>query len=161
MYAWRGPSPHLLPFFVHKRQKQTLLFVVCYQLEEVLSYTVELPISFMIFFELSQTLWSHQFIMLTISLTQLDFFKRFYLFTFRQRGSGGEKGRETSICGCLSHASKWEPGPKPRHGPWLGIELVTFWFAGRCSTHWASPGRTPLTQLGLISNKRMLLIIVS
>ena len=30
------------------------------------------------------------------------FFKRFYLFIFR--GEGREIGRETSMCGCLSHA---------------------------------------------------------
>ena len=39
------------------------------------------------------------------------------------------RGRETSMCGCLSHGPRWRPGPRPRHVPWLGIELVTLWFS--------------------------------
>ena len=34
------------------------------------------------------------------------FFKKiFYLFIFRERGREGERERETSMCGCLSHGS--------------------------------------------------------
>ena len=33
----------------------------------------------------------------------------------------------------------WRLGPQSRHVPWLGIELVTFWFAGCQSIHWATP----------------------
>ena len=39
-------------------------------------------------------------------------------------------GRETSMCGCLSHAPQREPGWTPRHVPCLGIELATLCFAG-------------------------------
>ena len=28
--------------------------------------------------------------------------------------------------------------PQPRHVPWPGIELATFWFAGQHPTHWAT-----------------------
>ena len=43
-----------------------------------------------------------------------------YLFIFKdfiyfQTGEGKERGRETSMCGCLSCAAYWGPGPKPRH----------------------------------------------
>ena len=42
----------------------------------------------------------------TLNLFQLSFFfLRFSLFIFRQRGREGE--RETSMCGCLSHAPYW------------------------------------------------------
>ena len=34
---------------------------------------------------------------------------------FRERGREGERGRETSMCGCLSCAPNWGPGPQPRH----------------------------------------------
>ena len=40
----------------------------------------------------------------------LFFFKRFYLFLDRGEGREKEGGRETSICGCLSHAPYWRPG---------------------------------------------------
>ena len=39
----------------------------------------------------------------------------FYLFIFRERGR--ERGRETSMHGCFSHAPYWGPGPQPRHVP--------------------------------------------
>ena len=49
------------------------------------------------------------------------FFKRFYLFTFIERGREGEREeekhqyvRDTSI-GYLSHALNWEPGLPPKH----------------------------------------------
>ena len=45
------------------------------------------------------------------------------------------------MCGCLSHASDWGPGPQPRHVPWLGIEPATLWFSGLCSIHWPIPDR--------------------
>ena len=35
------------------------------------------------------------------------------LFRFRE----GKGGRETSMCGCLSSAPHWRPGPQPRHMP--------------------------------------------
>ena len=74
------------------------------------------------------------------------FFKRFYLFTFG-RGKGREKERERNInvwekhrsVSCLSHAPNQGPGPQPRHEPCLGIKLMTLWFLGRLSIHWATP----------------------
>ena len=67
------------------------------------------------------------------------YFLRFYLFIFRERGREGERERETSMCGCLSRTPYWGPGPQPRHVPWLGIEPMALWFAGRHSIHWAAP----------------------
>ena len=72
--------------------------------------------------------------------------KRFYLFIFRGRGREGEREkhvlRETLI-GCLSppRPPNWGPGLKPRHVPWLGIEPVTFCFAGQRSVSWATSAR--------------------
>ena len=65
------------------------------------------------------------------------FFFRYYLFT--NRGKGRERGRETSMCGCLSCAPYWGPGLQPRHVPWPGIELATPWSAVQHWIHWASP----------------------
>ena len=45
------------------------------------------------------------------------------------------------MCACLSCAPKWGPGLQPRHVPWLRIELVTLWFTGWHSIHWATPAR--------------------
>ena len=45
------------------------------------------------------------------------------------------------MCGCFSRGSPWGPGLKPRHVPWLGIELATLWFAGLRLIHWATPAR--------------------
>ena len=44
-----------------------------------------------------------------------------YLFLERGREGGGRK-REKSMCGCLSSAPYWGPGPQPRPVPWLGID---------------------------------------
>ena len=43
------------------------------------------------------------------------------------------------MCVCLSCTPYWGPGLQLRHGPWLGIELATLWFAGQHSIHWATP----------------------
>ena len=48
------------------------------------------------------------------------------------------------MCGCLSCAPYWGPGPQPRHVPWLGIELAALWFTGLRSIHWAPPARPGL-----------------
>ena len=49
------------------------------------------------------------------------------MYSFLERGEGRRKrGRETSMCGCLSHAPYWGPDPQPRHVPWLGIEPEPF-----------------------------------
>ena len=50
------------------------------------------------------------------------FLKIFYLFIFRR---GRERKTEMSLCGCLSSAPYWEPGPPPTHVPWLGIQTAT------------------------------------
>ena len=71
----------------------------------------------------------------------MGLFKRFYLFL--DRGEGIKRGRETSMCGSFSCAPYWRPGPKPKHVPWLGIELATPWFAGWHSIHRATPARVP------------------
>ena len=45
------------------------------------------------------------------------FFKVF-IYLFYTEGKGRRKrGRETSVCGCLSYAPYWGPGPQPRHVP--------------------------------------------
>ena len=68
-----------------------------------------------------------------------DFFFLFclnkILFIYFRGGKGGRKrGREISMCGCLSCASYW-------HVPWLGIEPAMLWFTVQCSIHWATPAR--------------------
>ena len=71
------------------------------------------------------------------------FFKEF-IHPFPERGKGREKGRkrgrETSMCGCLSCASYWGPGPQPRHVPWVGMKPATFWFSGWHSLSHTSQG---------------------
>ena len=66
----------------------------------------------------------------------------FFFFFFLREGKGRRKrGRETSMCGWLLYTPYWGPSPQPRHVPWLGIELVTLWFAGRHSiTETHQPG---------------------
>ena len=68
------------------------------------------------------------------------FFLRFY---FRQR-EGREKERKRNINVWLPLTlpllGTW-PGLQPRYVPWLGIKLVTLWFAGRCLIQWATPAR--------------------
>ena len=73
-----------------------------------------------------------------MSLLPLIFFK-YFIYLFLDRGKGGRKrGRETSMCGCLSHHPSWGPGPQPRHVPWLGIEPVTLWFTGQHLVYWTT-----------------------
>ena len=82
--------------------------------------------------------------------TFLFFFKILFIYFSREGKGRRESGRETSMCGCLLCACPpptQEPGPQPRHVPWLGIKLVTLWFAGWCSIHWATPTRALSTFL--------------
>ena len=84
--------------------------------------------------------------------------KIFYLFIFRERGRQGEKhryARGTAISH-LSHTPTWGPSPQPRHVPWLGIEPVILWSAGRHSIHWATPGRAILVIILSEQNKMWL-----
>ena len=48
--------------------------------------------------------------------------------------------RDTSTS-CLLRALSWGPGPQPRPGPWLGIELATSQFTSWCAVHWATPAK--------------------
>ena len=41
--------------------------------------------------------------------SSFSFFLRFYLFSFREGKGGTKRGRETSMCGCLSRAPSWGP----------------------------------------------------
>ena len=75
------------------------------------------------------------------------FFKRFIYLFLERREVAGEREWETSMWGCLSCAPNWGPGPKPRHVPWLGIELVTVWYVGQHSIHWASPAQAMIVIL--------------
>ena len=70
------------------------------------------------------TLWEipslkMEYITSTLWRLWILFFKDF-IYLFSERGEGRKRGRETSMCGCLSHAPYWGPGLKPRHVPWLG-----------------------------------------
>ena len=71
-----------------------------------------------------------------------SFFFLDFIYLFLESREGREKERkETWRCGCLTHTPNWGPGPHPRHVLWLGIKLVTLWFAGPLSIHWATPSR--------------------
>ena len=74
-----------------------------------------------------------------------------YLFLYRGERIGRKRGRETSVCGCLSCAPYWWPGLQPRHVPWLGIKLVTLCFAGQHSIYWATPARATHFLIGLFA----------
>ena len=68
------------------------------------------------------------------------FFKRFYLFILRDGKGGRKRGRDTLMCGCLSHTPYQGPGPQPRHVSWQRIKLVTQ-IGSQHSIHWATPAR--------------------
>ena len=74
-------------------------------------------------------------------VTFFFFFLEDIIYLFLERGREEERGRDTSMCGCLLCAPYWGRGLRPRHVPWLSIELVTLWFAGWHSIHWATPAR--------------------
>ena len=63
------------------------------------------------------------------------------VFIYFQRREGRKRGKETLICGCLSSTPYWRSGPQPRNVPWLGNELMTLWFTGWHSIHWATLAR--------------------
>ena len=66
----------------------------------------------------------------------------FNFFISLERGEGREKKRERYI-------NVWLPLTHPILGTWpasqacalTGFELVTLWFTGPCSIHWATPAR--------------------
>ena len=74
-------------------------------------------------------------------LNYIDLFlKRFYLLIFTEGKWRRKRGRETSMCGCLSHTHNQGPGLQPRHVPWLGIERPFGSQAGVQSTEPHQPG---------------------
>ena len=66
-----------------------------------------------------------------------------------------KRGRETSVCGCLSQALNWRPDLQPRHVPWLGIEPVTLWSTG---WHLIHEPHQPLGYVKLNNEKYVLLL---
>ena len=78
-----------------------------------------------------------------------SFFLKILFICFQREGKRRRKrGRETSICGCLSHTPYWGPGLQPRHVPWLGIEPVTLWFTvDTQSTELHQPGLENISSL--------------
>ena len=90
-----------------------------------------IPLVHFLKFEYSDFSLKHM--MLVCNRFIINIFLRFYLF-ISERGREGEREgekhqcvRETSIS-CLSCTTNRGLGPKPRHVPWLGIELATLWF---------------------------------
>ena len=79
--------------------------------------------------------------LLALSNKHCCFFFNILFIYFIERGREGERGRETSTCGCLSCGLHSGPGLSPRHMPWLGIEPATLWLSSRHSIHWATPAR--------------------
>ena len=76
------------------------------------------------------------------------FEKDLLFFKNLDREDGREKERERNINVWLPLVCpNCGPDPQPRHVPWLGIEPVTFWFAGQHSMHWATPARADLHTL--------------
>ena len=71
----------------------------------------------------------------------LFFLFKDFIYLFLEGKGGRNIGKETSMCGCLSHTPYWDPGLQPRHVPWLGIARATLWFTAWCSIHWATPVR--------------------
>ena len=48
------------------------------------------------------------------------FFKILFTYFKTEEKGRRKRGRETLLCGCLSHTPYWGHGPKPRRVPWLG-----------------------------------------
>ena len=101
----------------------------------------EFPLSLSFFGEEFVEYWKICFSKMWLNSLVLLFLKDF-IYLFLKRGEGREKKREKHQCVVASHVPQpWGPGPQPRHVPWLGIELVTLWFTGLHSIHWATPAR--------------------
>ena len=75
------------------------------------------------------------------------FLKALFIYFERERKGVTKRGKEISTCGCFLNSPHRGPGPQPRHAPWLGIELMTLWFAGLRSIHWATPARALATSI--------------
>ena len=75
------------------------------------------------------------------------FFRRFYLFTFREMRTEGKWEGEKHLCAreisidCLLHTLNWGPGPQPKHVPWWELNQWPFGAqAGTQSTEPHHPG---------------------
>ena len=64
-----------------------------------------------------------------------SFLKWFY-FIFKREEEGGRKTWRGTSISCLSYPPTQGSNAQPRYMPWWGMELVTFCFAGWCSTNW-------------------------
>ena len=85
---------------------------------------------------------SNHFWMSWISFFYLKFFFKDFIYLFSERGEGREKrGRETSMCGCLSRTLPQGTWPATQACALMGIKQATLWFAGWHSNHWATPAR--------------------
>ena len=68
------------------------------------------------------------------------FFKRFYLFIFREGRRGRKREKHQYVVASVV-PPHWGPGLQPRYVPWLGIEPATLWFIVLCLIHWATSAR--------------------
>ena len=48
-----------------------------------------------------------------INVESKTFFKKDFTYLFLERGEGRKRGRETSMCGCLSHTPYWDLACNP------------------------------------------------
>ena len=92
----------------------------------------------------SATLWSVRWCSNHVSHNGQAHFNHFkkndFIYLFLDGGESREKERERNINWLpLAPAPIEGPAPQPRHVPWLGMEPVTFRFAGWCLTNWATP----------------------
>ena len=72
------------------------------------------------------------------------FFFKDFIYLLLERGREGERNisvQDIHRLSPLTHPQAGDLALQPRHVPWPGTELVTLWFAGRRSTHWATPAR--------------------
>ena len=67
------------------------------------------------------------------SLSFQELIAHFFFFFFlreRERKGGRKRGREASMCGCLSCASHWGSGHQTRHMPLTGNQTIDPWLTG-------------------------------
>ena len=71
----------------------------------------------------------------------LSFFWPFSFFKILFNFRGERRKKKERNINCFSQGPSWGAGLQARHMPWPEIELVSFWFAGQSSVHWATPTR--------------------
>ena len=71
------------------------------------------------------------------------FFKRFYLFVFREQRREREREKNINVWSPLAHPPTGDLASNLGMCPRLGIEPATLWFAGPGSIHWTPPARAP------------------